>query len=230
MYFLSSPSQGFFLCWKVGIGTLLSLHQLCESGPSGHLKELLLDLVHSPIDRAWANFGHRLCRGLSPRGSSATASIVRPWTFPFSRRVVSQVHAKILQLACAHAAPCCESDRILRLSDGVHMISAVFTAWKKSALQTPPPKCLVFLLPISQHSAGCWTHVDRLAAEGCSGLLALREVTVSTDGVPKHQEQVLAQFLGVHEVCACSKPWTHNDVLCLSIEPISAPCVTDLLH
>lgn len=45
-------------------------------------------------------------------------------------------------------------------------------------------------------------HLNNLAAEGCSGLLAVRMTSVSAEGQTLECQQVLTQFLGVHEPAA----------------------------
>lgn len=75
-------------------------------------------------------------------------------------------------------------------------------AWKASALQEPPPKCLIFILPgyaMLQQSAQPVPYLNNLAAEGCSGLLALRDTSASGGGDLQGCENALAQFLGIHE-------------------------------
>ena len=45
-------------------------------------------------------------------------------------------------------------------------------------------------------------HLNHLAAEGCSGLLALRILPASLEGQTQGCKQMLAHFLGVHEPAA----------------------------
>ena len=83
----------------------------------------------------------------------------------------------------------------------------MLAAWKASALQEPPPKCLVFLLPgeamqEAHKPPPPVPHLNNLAAEGCSGLLALRKLSASLEGKTQGCNQVLAHFLEVHEPAA----------------------------
>lgn len=91
--------------------------------------------------------------------------------------------------------------KALGLSDYLTGGPANVAAWKASALQEPPPRCLVFLLPRdvpASQPVMPLPHLDDLAAQGCSGLLALRDMPGNADGQKEDNEQLFDQLLGVH--------------------------------
>jgi hypothetical protein len=97
---------------------------------------------------------------------------------------------------------------LLGLSDCLTGGPANVAAWKASALQEPPPRCLVFLLPgdaPASEPVMPLPHLDDLAAQGSSGLLALRDMPWKADGQREDNKQFFAQLLGIHAHDAAQK-------------------------